>query len=198
MIQAVLKNENKRRLVISLSLIIRSNMTIFSCWLSNRYWKQRPVGRMFTFMIWSNIATFFRRWTKRFWIKKTNKSWTYIYIYIHHLIQHGYTLWSTDQSVLIINKTESQQIAMSVIRTHNVSGDRHCLLLPYDRNPEASTYACVYFKIHDGIQYFFFYLKKSLKIPKSQSKTVYRRRTDNTMAKRKSKKGQTTIDKTYI
>jgi hypothetical protein len=35
------------------------------------------------------------------------------------------------------------------------------------------------------------------KIPKGQSETVYRR-TDNTMAKRKSTKGQTTIDKTYI
>jgi hypothetical protein len=29
-------------------------------------------------------------------------------------------------------------------------------------------------------------MKKSLKIPKGQSETVYRRRTDNTMAKRKS------------
>jgi hypothetical protein len=35
--------------------------------------------------------------------------------------------------------------------------------------------------------------KKSLK-----SESVYRRRTDNTMAKRKSTKGQTTIYKTYI
>jgi hypothetical protein len=41
-------------------------------------------------------------------------------------------------------------------------------------------------------------IKKSLKIPKGQSETVYRRRTDNTMAKRKSTKGQTTIDKAYI
>jgi hypothetical protein len=41
-------------------------------------------------------------------------------------------------------------------------------------------------------------IKKSLKIPKGQPETVYRRRTDNTMAKRKSTKGQTTIDKTYI
>jgi hypothetical protein len=40
--------------------------------------------------------------------------------------------------------------------------------------------------------------KKSLKILKEQSETVYRRRTDNTMAKRKSTKGQTTIDKTYV
>ena len=39
--------------------------------------------------------------------------------------------------------------------------------------------------------------KKSLKIPKGQSETAYRRRTDNTMTKRKSAKGQTTIDKTY-
>ena len=38
--------------------------------------------------------------------------------------------------------------------------------------------------------------KKSLKIPKGQSENVHRR-TDNTMAKRKSTKGQTTIDKTY-
>ena len=37
--------------------------------------------------------------------------------------------------------------------------------------------------------------KKSLKIPKGQSESVYRR-TDNTMAKRKSTKGQTTIHKT--
>ena len=39
---------------------------------------------------------------------------------------------------------------------------------------------------------------KSLKTPKGQSETVYRRRADNAMAKRKSTKGQTTIDKTYI
>ena len=39
--------------------------------------------------------------------------------------------------------------------------------------------------------------KKNLKTPKGQSETVYRR-TDNTMAKRKSTKGQTTIGKTYI
>jgi hypothetical protein len=31
----------------------------------------------------------------------------------------------------------------------------------------------------------------------SKSESVYRRRTDNTMAKRKSTKGQTTIYKTY-
>ena len=34
--------------------------------------------------------------------------------------------------------------------------------------------------------------KKSLKIPKGQSESVYRRRTENTMAKRKSTKGKTT------
>ena len=39
--------------------------------------------------------------------------------------------------------------------------------------------------------------KKSLKIPKGQSESVYRRRTDNTMGG-KSTKGQTTIYKTYI
>jgi hypothetical protein len=37
-----------------------------------------------------------------------------------------------------------------------------------------------------------------LKIPKGQSETVYRRRTDNTMAKRKATKGQIKIDKAYI
>jgi transcription initiation factor IIF auxiliary subunit len=40
--------------------------------------------------------------------------------------------------------------------------------------------------------------KKSLKIPKGQSESVYRRRTDNTMAKSKSTKGQATINKAYI
>jgi len=40
--------------------------------------------------------------------------------------------------------------------------------------------------------------RKSLKIPKGQSKSVYWRKTDNTMAKRKSTKGQTTINKAYI
>ena len=39
--------------------------------------------------------------------------------------------------------------------------------------------------------------KKSLKIPKGLSESVYRR-TDNTIAKRKSTKEQTTINKTYI
>ena len=42
------------------------------------------------------------------------------------------------------------------------------------------------------------YVKKSLKISKGQSESVYRRKTDNTMAKRKRTKGQTTIYKTYI
>jgi len=41
------------------------------------------------------------------------------------------------------------------------------------------------------------FCKKSLKIPKGQSESVYRR-TDNTIAKRRSIKGQTTIKKTYI
>jgi hypothetical protein len=39
--------------------------------------------------------------------------------------------------------------------------------------------------------------KKILKIPKGISESVNRRRTDNTMAKRKSTKGQTTIYKIY-
>ena len=38
--------------------------------------------------------------------------------------------------------------------------------------------------------------KKGLKIPKGYSESVYQRRTDNTMAKRKSTKGKTTIYKT--
>ena len=38
---------------------------------------------------------------------------------------------------------------------------------------------------------------KSLKIPNGLSKSVYRIRTDNTMARRKGTKGQTTIYKTY-
>jgi hypothetical protein len=40
--------------------------------------------------------------------------------------------------------------------------------------------------------------KKSFKIPKGQSESVYRRRKENTMAKMKGTKGQTTIYKTYI
>jgi hypothetical protein len=39
--------------------------------------------------------------------------------------------------------------------------------------------------------------KESLKKPKVLSELVYRRRTDNTMAKRKGTKGKTTIYKTY-
>ena len=38
--------------------------------------------------------------------------------------------------------------------------------------------------------------KKSLKIPKGLSESVYRRRTDNTMAKRKSTKGQEEFEDT--
>jgi len=40
-------------------------------------------------------------------------------------------------------------------------------------------------------------VKKSLKIPKVWSESVNRSRTDNTMAKIKVRKGQTTIYKTY-
>ena len=41
------------------------------------------------------------------------------------------------------------------------------------------------------LQTYIRYTKKNLKIPKGQSESVYRRRTDNTMTKRKSTKGQT-------
>ena len=40
--------------------------------------------------------------------------------------------------------------------------------------------------------------KKSLKIPKGLSESILSKNRDNTMAKRKSTKGQTTINKTYI
>jgi len=40
-------------------------------------------------------------------------------------------------------------------------------------------------------------MKKSLKIPKGQSESVYRQRTDKTMTKRKRTTGQTTIYKHY-
>jgi hypothetical protein len=43
-----------------------------------------------------------------------------------------------------------------------------------------------------------FVAMKSLKMPKGQSESIYRRRTDNRMAKRKSTKEQTKIYKTYI
>jgi len=44
-----------------------------------------------------------------------------------------------------------------------------------------------------GKTFFSSYWKKSLKMPKELSESVYWRRTDNTMAKRKSTKWQTTI-----
>ena len=52
--------------------------------------------------------------------------------------------------------------------------------------------------VYTGYIYHFIEYKKSLKIPKGKSESVYRKRTDNTMAKIKSTKGQTTIYKTYI
>ena len=45
------------------------------------------------------------------------------------------------------------------------------------------------------LQHYWYAGKTSLKTPKGYSESVYRRRTDNTMVKRKS---QTTIYKTYI
>jgi hypothetical protein len=52
--------------------------------------------------------------------------------------------------------------------------------------------------IETGNPFYKYQYKKSLKIPKEQSESVYRRRTDNTMANRKSTKVQTAINKTYI
>jgi hypothetical protein len=45
-------------------------------------------------------------------------------------------------------------------------------------------------EIDTGIGFYKYQYKKSLKIPKEQSESAYRRRTDNTMANRKSTKGQ--------
>jgi hypothetical protein len=53
-------------------------------------------------------------------------------------------------------------------------------------------------EIDTGNRFYKYQYKKSLKIPKEQSQSVYRRRTYNTMANRKSTKGQTAINKTYI
>ena len=47
----------------------------------------------------------------------------------------------------------------------------------------------------DWVNNIYIIQEKSLKIPKGQSASVYRKRTDNTMAKRKSAKAQTTIYK---
>jgi hypothetical protein len=41
-------------------------------------------------------------------------------------------------------------------------------------------------------------MKEEFEDIKYHSESVFRRRTENTMAKRKSTKGQTTINKTYI
>ena len=49
-----------------------------------------------------------------------------------------------------------------------------------------------------GHNFIFKVYKRSWKIPKGQSEYVDRRRTDNTMAKRKSTKVQTKITKTYM
>jgi hypothetical protein len=59
----------------------------------------------------------------------------------------------------------------------------------YIHTPHLEIYDAIRLKI---------YFKRSLKIPRGQSESVYQRRADNTMAKRKSTKGQTTIYKTYI
>jgi hypothetical protein len=49
-----------------------------------------------------------------------------------------------------------------------------------------------------GLQFYHNLDKKSLKIPRGLSESVYLRKTDNTMAKRKSTKGQTTISTIYL
>jgi hypothetical protein len=64
--------------------------------------------------------------------------------------------------------------------------------------PEHLSSPPVFSGVHVTRSLILYVIKTSLKIPKEQSESVYRRRTENTMAKRKSQKGQTTIDKTYI
>ena len=49
-------------------------------------------------------------------------------------------------------------------------------------------YIIYYEEIDTGIGFYKYQYKKSLKIPKEQSESVYRRRTDNTMAKIKVQK----------
>ena len=68
---------------------------------------------------------------------------------------------------------------------------------PSDSNKNVDN-KCVKTMIRDVAMVLDSVTKKSLKIPKGQSESVYRRRTDNTITRRKSTKGQTTIYKTYI
>ena len=56
----------------------------------------------------------------------------------------------------------------------------------------------LHFKISNCFSLRSKHIYKKSEDTKRVSESVYRRRTDNTMAKRKSTKGQTTIDKTCI
>jgi len=107
----------------------------------------------------------------------------------HHMELHA-------QSVPITNKVVSSNPAhgeVYSIQLYVIKFVRSMVLSRYSGTPASSTNETD----RHGITEIYIH-KKSLKIPKGKSESVYRRRTDNTMAKRKSTKGQTTIYKTYI
>ena len=103
-------------------------------------------------------------------------------------------------------KLKEKQLATRTPPKHEYMVDRmgqNYVVTDYERPLLTKSYCTVSFTCR--------VCKKSLKIPKGQSESVCRRnivtnnivirghrRTDNTMAKRKSIKGQTTINKTYI
>ena len=83
------------------------------------------------------------------------------------------------------SKRQEKYISKENILTMDVNTSVHALMLPGD---------ITHVKTSEAFHNLF--VKKNLKIPKGQSETVNRRSTNNTMAKRKRTKGQTTICKT--
>ena len=87
-------------------------------------------------------------------------------------------------------------------RTWNERNNRNswlCLIswyLPQIWNKWSTFYLTLWQK--RGLQFYHNLDKKSLKIPRGLSESVYLRKTDNTMAKRKSTKGQTMISTIYL
>ena len=108
--------------------------------------------------------------------------------FYHMIVSDTYRKW---QSEMVIHADCESDCKINYY-TIAVTTTHHFSLVYSIRTRKVSLIVCRKYDIY------IYPIKKSLKIPKGQSEFVYRRRTDNTMAKRKSTKGQTTIYKTCI
>ena len=117
--------------------------------------------------------------------------------FICDVVYSGFMRWiffsAMDSSIFVSNNNTLYSLRLYNLNSSFVEPSLYTRLVDGTTNRMIAigTYSEIYDILVTVSFYYDIWKEKSLKIPKGQSESVYRRRIDNTMAIRKSTKGQT-------